>query len=241
MMRKVLLWHWVCVCMLPVVAVLVLWRRGYVCVAGGGCAGVAAPVSCTGGTPLMWGMKSKHNFLGWGTCQASSIHLLICRTFVKNSLKFSVAVSGTGVDCCGAVSVSWRKCHKCGELGGQTYIFIFSNTVEEHEQHLKVIFDRLRINFLYLKWTKCELYASHIDCLGHIIDNKGIHPDTDKLSHIRNWHTLRDYTDIQCFVGLVNYVGNFLPDVTSYTSPLLSMTQNGAPFTGAPFTNGALI
>ena len=61
-------------------------------------------------------------------------------------------------------------------------IFIFSNTVEEHEQHLMVIFDRLRINFLYLKWTKCELYASRIDCLGHIIDNEGIHPNTDKLS-----------------------------------------------------------
>lgn len=113
-------------------------------------------------------------------------------------------------------------------------IFIFSNTIEEHEQHLKVIFDRLRINFLYLKWTKCELYASRIDCLGHIIDDKGIHPDTDKLSRIRNWRTPRNYTDIQCFVGLVNYVGNFLPDVTSYTGPLLSMTQNGGPFYWRP-------
>jgi Reverse transcriptase (RNA-dependent DNA polymerase) len=109
-------------------------------------------------------------------------------------------------------------------------IFIFSNTVEEHEQHLKGIFDRQKINFLYLKWTKCELYASCIDCLGHIIDDKGIHPDTDKLSCIRTWCTPCDYTDIQHFIGLVNYVGNFLPDVTSYTGLLLSMTENEAPF-----------
>jgi hypothetical protein len=68
MMGKVLLWRRVYVGMSPVVAVPVLRRRGYVCVVGGGCASVAALVSCTGGTPLMWGRKSKHNFLGWGTC-----------------------------------------------------------------------------------------------------------------------------------------------------------------------------
>jgi len=31
-------------------------------------------------------------------------------------------------------------------------------------------------------------------------------------------------------MGLVNYIGNFLPNITAYTSPLLAMTQNGVPF-----------
>ena len=109
-------------------------------------------------------------------------------------------------------------------------IFIYSNTVEEHEHHLKVVLDRLRENSLYLKWPKCNLYAKTVDCLGHIIDDQGIHPDADKLACIRDWRTPRDYTNIQRFVGLVNYVGNFLPNVILYTSPLLAITQNGAPF-----------
>jgi hypothetical protein len=61
-------------------------------------------------------------------------------------------------------------------------IFIYSNSVEEHEQHLKVVFDRLRANVLYLKWSKCDLYAKRIDCLSHMIDDQGIHSDTDKLA-----------------------------------------------------------
>lgn len=113
-------------------------------------------------------------------------------------------------------------------------IFIFSNTVEEHEKHLRVVFERLRDNQLYMKWSKCNLYAEEIDCLGHIIDNKGIHPDVDKLSRIRDWRTPRNYNDIQRFVGLVNYVGNFLPNVTTYTGPLQAMTQNGSPFFWRP-------
>ena len=113
-------------------------------------------------------------------------------------------------------------------------IFIFSETIEEHEKHLRVIFERLREAKLYLKWKKCDLYADRIDCLGYIIDRDGIHIDEDKLARIRDWRIPRNYNDIQRFVGLVNYIGTFLPDVTAYTGPLLSMTQNGAPFMWRP-------
>ena len=68
-------------------------------------------------------------------------------------------------------------------------IFIYSNSVEEHKQHLKIIFDRLRKNSLYLEWSKCNLYVKEIDCLSHIIDDQGIHPNTDKLASIREWRT----------------------------------------------------
>ena len=37
-------------------------------------------------------------------------------------------------------------------------IFIYSNTPEEHEAHLHIIFKHLRKNQLYLKWSKCELH-----------------------------------------------------------------------------------
>jgi hypothetical protein len=113
-------------------------------------------------------------------------------------------------------------------------MFIFSDTIEDHEKYLKIIFDRLRKYQLYLKWAKCELYAKEIDCLGHMIDDEGIHPDTDKLDRIRGWRTPRNYNDIQRFVGLVNYVGNFLPNISVYSGPLMAMTQNGAPFLWRP-------
>ncbi len=66
-------------------------------------------------------------------------------------------------------------------------IFVYSDSVEEHERHLRVIFDRLHEQELYLKWAKCELYTTEIDCLGHMIDDRGLHADGDKLSRIREW------------------------------------------------------
>jgi len=113
-------------------------------------------------------------------------------------------------------------------------IFVYTDSIEEHERCLKFVFDRLRQNHLYLKWDKCNLYAKTMDCLGHTIDERGIHPDTDKLGRIRDWRTPRNYNDVQQFISLVNYVANFLPNISMYTAPLQGMTQNGAPFLWKP-------
>lgn len=113
-------------------------------------------------------------------------------------------------------------------------IFVFSDSIEEHQDHLRVIFEHLRDETLYLKWKKCELYATCVDCLGYIIDDDGLHADEDKLLRIIEWHTPRAYQDIQRFMGLVQYLSSFLPDVTAYMGPLLAMTQNGNAFNWRP-------
>ena len=63
---------------------------------------------------------------------------------------------------------------------------------------------------------------------------KGLHCDTDKLSRIRNWREPRTYLDVQRFLGLVQYLSHFLPDVTAYTGPLSNMVRNGKAFEWRP-------
>ncbi len=113
-------------------------------------------------------------------------------------------------------------------------IFVYSDSMEKQERHLHVIFNWLCEQELYLKWKKCELYTAKIDCLGHIINDKGLHADGDKLAWIREWRTPQSYNDIQQFVGLVQYLATFLPDILAYTGPLLGMTQNGNSFNWHP-------
>jgi hypothetical protein len=76
-------------------------------------------------------------------------------------------------------------------------VFTFSGKIEDHERDLRIVFTRLRENKLFLKWSKCDLYAKEMDCLGHIIDDNGIHPDVDKLQRIRDWRVPWNYHDIQ--------------------------------------------
>jgi hypothetical protein len=108
--------------------------------------------------------------------------------------------------------------------------FICSDTEEDHDRHFHI----LRENKLYLKWSKCDLYSKRMDCLGHIIDDNRIHPAHNKLNQIVEWRTPRNYNNMQKFVGLVNYLAPFLPNISAYTGPLMAITQNGTPFHWRP-------
>jgi len=106
-------------------------------------------------------------------------------------------------------------------------VFVYSKTVDEHQCHLKLVFDRIRQHQFYLCEDKCKLFADRIDCLGHVIDEKGLHADADKMAKIRDWHTPCNYHEVQRFLGLVQYLAHFLPDISAYTGLISAMEKNG--------------
>jgi hypothetical protein len=113
-------------------------------------------------------------------------------------------------------------------------LFIFSDTLEEHEIHLERVFQKLRENHLFLEIAKCDLYSTHMDCLGHLIDDRGLHADADKMARVRNWRTPRNLKEVQRFLGLVQYLAHFMPDITAYTGPLSAICRNGQPYYWKP-------
>ena len=99
-------------------------------------------------------------------------------------------------------------------------IFIYSSSIEEHEKHLGLVFNKLREAQLYLSRYKVDLYSQRMDCLGHIISDAGIHACVDKMQKIWDWRQPCSYHDVQRFLGLVQDLVHFLPDITACTSPL---------------------
>ena len=87
-------------------------------------------------------------------------------------------------------------------------IFIFSDTLEEHELHLRTVFQILEEADFHLEQEKCDLYAERLDCLGH---------------------TPRSLNEAQQFVGLVEYLAQLMPDVSAYAMPLMGIQRNGYP------------
>ena len=109
-------------------------------------------------------------------------------------------------------------------------VFAYSNTIEEHEEHLGIVFELLRKFGFYLEVDKCDLYTERMDCLGHIIDDHGIHANVDKMSRIRNWRMPWNLNEIQQFMGLIEYLAQFMLDISAYTTPLTGIQRNGHPF-----------
>ena len=63
-------------------------------------------------------------------------------------------------------------------------IFIFSNSIEEHIEHIILALLRLREAHFFLSKSKVDLLSNNMDCLGHVIDNNGIHTESDKMQRI---------------------------------------------------------
>ncbi len=68
-------------------------------------------------------------------------------------------------------------------------ISVYSDSIQDHGQHLRLVLNKLREAKLYMSRAKCDLYSKQMDCLGHIVDDQGLHADADKMSQIREWRT----------------------------------------------------
>src|ERR1700677_5014773 len=73
-----------------------------------------------------------------------------------------------------------------------------------------------------------------MDCLRFVINNNGILVDSNKMQLITSWRTLRNYHDVQHFLGLVQYLAQFMPNVMAYTTPLSGMARHNMPFIWTP-------
>ena len=63
-------------------------------------------------------------------------------------------------------------------------ILIYSKNEAEHEQHLRIVLQRLRDHKLYAKFSKCEFWLDTIKFLGHTISSEGISVDPSKVQDV---------------------------------------------------------
>jgi len=68
-------------------------------------------------------------------------------------------------------------------------IVIYSETLEEHIEHVKVVLDVLHREKLYLSVKKLHFLCKEMKVLGRVIDDKGIYMDSDKVDALIRWKT----------------------------------------------------
>ena len=66
-------------------------------------------------------------------------------------------------------------------------ILVFSNTVSEHKDHLRTVFEILRTNVLFINKKKSEFFQTRLEYLGHMISADEIAVDPKKIEVIVHW------------------------------------------------------
>jgi hypothetical protein len=104
-------------------------------------------------------------------------------------------------------------------------ILIFSKMMEEHEEHLRLVLEKLRSNQLYAKFSKCEFWLTEVAFLGHVIS-----VDPGKVNDVLNWMPPTTISEIQSFLELAGYYRRFIKDFSKIAKPMMKLLEKNKAF-----------
>ncbi|CAB4018481.1 Hypothetical predicted protein [Paramuricea clavata] len=117
-----------------------------------------------------------------------------------------------------------------GAANSQDDIIVWGETKEIHDQRLKKILDKIRDSGLKLNHAKCIFGATELTFLGHIMSADGVKPDPRKIEAITKMPVPTSPAELQRFLGMVNYLGKFIPNLSDETAPLRALLKKGTEF-----------
>ena len=106
-------------------------------------------------------------------------------------------------------------------------IIVFSDSFNNHLDHLQRVFDALRSAHLIVKPSKCHFLQARIQFLGHVVSAGIVEPDPAKTEAIRYWPTPKDQHSLQVALGLFNYYRKFVPGFSTVADPLNKLLRKG--------------
>jgi hypothetical protein len=109
-------------------------------------------------------------------------------------------------------------------------ILVYSSTVEEHEQHLRVVLEKLRQNQLYAKFSKCEFWLKEVAFRGHVLTAEGVAVDPAKIEAVKEWEQPHNVSDIRSFLGLVGYYRRFIENFSKIAKPMTNLLKKTNEF-----------
>jgi hypothetical protein len=99
-------------------------------------------------------------------------------------------------------------------------ILIYSDSMEDHYDHLEKVLSALHNSQLIAQPSKCVIAAKELEFCGHIVGSGRIRPLPAKVDVIRTWPKPRNVHELRQFVGLATYYRRFIKGFAQICVPL---------------------
>jgi len=109
-------------------------------------------------------------------------------------------------------------------------ILIYSQNLEEHKKHVKMVLQKLREANLQIDLKKCNFHVTETKFLGLILTTDGIRMDPEKVRAIIEWEQPRSIHDVHSFLGFCNFYRRFIQNYANIAKPLNELLRKGAIF-----------
>ena len=102
-------------------------------------------------------------------------------------------------------------------------ILIYSRSLNDHLEHLEIVFQVLKEGEFTLKFSKCSFAQKQIEYLGHVVSVEGVQPLSDKVQAIQQWPQPCTARALCGFLGLAGFYRRFIRSYATLVAPLTSL------------------
>ena len=113
-------------------------------------------------------------------------------------------------------------------------ILIHGATKEEHDKSLESTLFRLQEKNLTVNPDKCLFGVTELDYYGFHISALGVSPDKNRVQAIKQMQPPSSATEARSFLGLVNTVARFVPNLAAMTEPIRRLTHKNTLWSWGP-------
>ncbi|GFS75684.1 retrovirus-related Pol polyprotein from transposon 297 [Trichonephila clavipes] len=106
---------------------------------------------------------------------------------------------------------------------------IFSDTWEEHLNHLEEVFKRLKHFNFSVNLGKCEFARQKVKDLGHVIGSGRHSPDKERIKAIQSLQAPTTKKQLRSTLGLCNFHRQYIPNFAKIALPLTELTKKKVP------------
>ena len=110
-------------------------------------------------------------------------------------------------------------------------ITVHGKTEEEHDRHVRDLMEIARKHGLIFNPSKTHVKETSVNFFGCLYDEHGVHPDPDKVKAIHAMEAPRNVTQLQEFLGMVQFLSPFIPGLSTLTAPLRELQKKDVEFT----------
>lgn len=110
-------------------------------------------------------------------------------------------------------------------------LIIWGHTKKEHDDALRKVFQVARQHNVKFNLSKCEFAQKQVCFMGHVISEKGVALNPDRLEAILKMKDPTSKKDVQILLGVVNYVNKYVPNFAIESHPLRELLKKDVVFT----------
>ncbi|CAB3244910.1 unnamed protein product [Arctia plantaginis] len=104
-------------------------------------------------------------------------------------------------------------------------IVVFGRDMKESQTRLEHVLTVLRDNNVLLNKSKCVFNGKSIQFLGHELSASGVKPLDKYIKTIETFRSPETIEEIQSFLGLINFVGKWIPNLSTLTEPIRQLLR----------------